>query len=77
MREMNFCGKRLDNKGGAKTKLLVGISQHLHEAYMLMKLYYDADATNSESLDCAIISIMLSEIDDKLNRRTRGNDDVD
>ncbi len=54
-----------------ETKLLTGISQHLHEAYMLMKLYYDADATNSESLDCAIISIILSEIDDELNRRAK------
>ncbi len=58
-------------EGTKGTKLLTGISQHLHEAYMLMKLYYDADATNSESLDCAIISIILSEIDDELNRRTR------
>ncbi len=58
-------------KGNTGTKLLTGISQHLHEAYMLMKLYYDAGATNSEPLDCTIISLILSEIDDELNRRAK------
>ncbi len=55
-----------------KTKLLKGIFEHLHEAYMLMELYQDASDINDRTLnlgDTSIISFILSKIDNELRKQ--------
>lgn len=58
-----------------KTKLLKGIFEHLHEAYMLMKLYQDVQNTEAtcsgplNAVDSGMILYALSKIDNELRKQ--------
>ncbi len=58
-----------------KTKLLKGIFEHLHEAYMLMKLYQEAQNTEAtyggplDAVDSGMILYALSKIDNELKKQ--------